>query len=99
MATAAEVTGLTWELAVKQPTVSEDEARRVEQALLAHYAGNRLASNGEIIEGASERDIMSKLAIILREGWKHRPLCRRLALSPSRHQKPRCHTKVHTHQT
>ncbi|ASQ04914.1 GIY-YIG nuclease family protein [Sinorhizobium meliloti] len=64
---AAEVTGLTWDLALKQPTASEDEARRVEQALLAHFAKHKLASNGEIIKGPSQSDIMSTMAVILRK--------------------------------
>ncbi|MFH1339885.1 MAG: GIY-YIG nuclease family protein [Pseudomonadota bacterium] len=65
---AVEVTGLTWELASKQPTGSEDEARRIEQGLLAHFAKHKLASNGEIISGPSQTDIMSKMAVILRQG-------------------------------
>ncbi|HEX8047500.1 GIY-YIG nuclease family protein [Rhizobium sp.] len=63
---AAEVTGLTWDLAMKQPTGSEDEARRIEQALLAHFAKHKLASNGEIIKGPTQSEIMSTMAIILR---------------------------------
>jgi hypothetical protein len=64
---AAEVTGLTWDLALKQPTGNEDEARRIEQGLLAHFAKHRLASNGEIIRGPSQSDIMSAMAVILRK--------------------------------
>lgn len=64
---ASEVTALTWHLALKQPAGSEDEARRIEQALLAHFAKHRLESNGEIINGPSQSDIMSTMAVILRE--------------------------------
>ncbi|WP_414815587.1 GIY-YIG nuclease family protein [Rhizobium sp. IY2] len=64
---AAEVTGLRWELAMKQPTSNEDEARRVEQALLAHFTRHKLASNGEIVKGPSQSDIMSTMAVILRK--------------------------------
>jgi hypothetical protein len=63
---ASEVTCLKWELALQQPTSSEDEARRIEQALLARFARNRLASNGEIVTGLSNLDIQSTMATILR---------------------------------
>lgn len=67
MPMASEVTDLTWELAQKQPTSSEDEARRVEQALLQKFSKNRLASNGEIITGTSFANLASALVDILRE--------------------------------
>ncbi len=63
---AAEVTGLTWNLAIQQPAGNEDEARRIEQELLAHFARHRLASNGEIIKGVKQTDLMSVLAALLR---------------------------------
>lgn len=64
---APEVTGLTWQLPLKQPTSNEDEARKIEQALLAHFAKYRLPSNGEIISGPSQADIASRMAVILRQ--------------------------------
>lgn len=48
---AQEVTGLRWYLESKQPTGSEDTARKVEQIVLSKYAKHRLASNGEIFSG------------------------------------------------
>ena len=65
---ASEVTGLTWKPACSQPTGSEDDARKLEQALLAHFSKDRLPSNGEIIRGPTETEILSKLAVILRQG-------------------------------
>lgn len=65
---AAEVTGLTWKLALKQPVASEDDARSIEQALLTHFSRHTLASNGEIIKGPAEADIQSRMAMILRTG-------------------------------
>lgn len=63
---ASEVTGLSWQLALKQPTSTEDDARVVEQALLAHFAGHKLPSNGEIIAGPSLSAILSAIATIMR---------------------------------
>ncbi|MCZ4345537.1 GIY-YIG nuclease family protein [Devosia neptuniae] len=62
---ASKVIGLTWQLALKQPTSSEDDARLVEQALLAHLARQKLPSNGEIFAGPSESAILSAIAVIL----------------------------------
>lgn len=64
---AAEVTGLTWDLVLKQPTGSEDEARRIEQALLAQFDKHKLPSNGEIVKGLTQLDVMTSMAIILRK--------------------------------
>lgn len=63
---ANEVTGLSWRLAIKQPTGSEDEARHVEQELLRRYERYRLPSNGEIIAGPTETAIWSAIGEILR---------------------------------
>jgi len=65
---ASEVTGLTWKPACSQATGSEDDARRIEQALLAHFSKYKLPSNGEIIRGPTETEILSKLAVVLRQG-------------------------------
>ena len=67
MHSAPEVTGLNWHLPMQQPTSNEDEARKIEQALLAYFAKYRLPSNGEIISGPSQADIASRMAIILRQ--------------------------------
>lgn len=63
---ASEVTGLKWQLALKQPTSTEDDARVVEQALLAHFATQKLPSNGEIVAGPSQLAILLAIAAILR---------------------------------
>lgn len=68
MHSAAEITGHAWGLVLKQPMSSEDEARAVEQALLADFAKHKLPSNGEIISGPSQSDIISRMAVILRNG-------------------------------
>ncbi|MFP1632917.1 GIY-YIG nuclease family protein [Zhengella sp. ZM62] len=62
---AGEVTGLSWRLAMKQPTGSEDEARQVEQELLKRFESNRLQSNREIIAGPTETAIMSAMVEIM----------------------------------
>lgn len=63
---ASEITGLSWQLALKQPTSTEDDARVVEQALLAQFAEHKLPSNGEIIAGPSLSAILSAIATIMR---------------------------------
>ncbi len=48
---AHEVTGLRWEVDLRQPTSTEDAARDVEQAVLRQFSSHRLPSNGEILKG------------------------------------------------
>ncbi|MBP1885710.1 hypothetical protein [Sinorhizobium mexicanum] len=63
---ASEVTGLRWQVFLKQATSSEDAARQIEQAVLARYAKHRLASNGEIIVGVDPLMVASTIADIMR---------------------------------
>ncbi|MGO7387484.1 hypothetical protein ACCT20_30030 [Rhizobium ruizarguesonis] len=65
---APEVTGLKWEVFLKQATSSEDAARQIEQAVLAKHAKHRLASNGEIIAGVDPLAIASTIADVMRNG-------------------------------
>jgi hypothetical protein len=66
-AMAPEVTGLQWRAEFKQPISSEDAARDVEQAVLARYAKNRLASNGEILAGVDPAIVQAAIATVMRE--------------------------------
>jgi hypothetical protein len=66
-AVASEVTGLVWNVYLKQPTPSEDAARSIEQAMLGKYATRRLASNGEVISGVSGTSIASTVADLMRK--------------------------------
>ncbi len=64
MAIAEEVTGLRWELGFKQPTTSEENARIVEEAILAKYS--TLPSNGEIIPGGRSTEILTEIGMQMR---------------------------------
>ncbi len=63
---ANEVTGLSWRVALQQPTSSEDEARQVEQLLLKRFEKHKLESNGEIISGPNEACIATAIADVMR---------------------------------
>lgn len=63
---AEEVTGLRWQVDVKQPTSSEDLARDVEQAVLDKFSQHRLSSNGEILRGVDPLSVGSSIALELR---------------------------------
>lgn len=63
---AEEVTGLRWQVDLKQPTSSEDVAREVEQAVLHKFSQHRLGSNGEILQGVDPISVGSAIALQLR---------------------------------
>jgi len=63
---AQEVTGLRWHVDTKQPTASEDEAREIEQAILAKYESHRLINNGEILSGVDPLMVAAEIAKIMR---------------------------------
>ncbi|NVK45931.1 MAG: hypothetical protein HWE33_06470 [Rhodobacteraceae bacterium] len=63
---AEEVTGLRWRLDAKQPTASEDTAREIEQAVLAKYEKNMLASNGEILSGVDPLMVAAEIGMLMR---------------------------------
>ena len=64
---ASEVTGLHWRAEFKQPTVSEDAAREVEQIVLARYKNHKLASNGEILAGVDPIMVQAAIANAMRD--------------------------------
>lgn len=64
---ATELTGFRWRLAARQATTSEEAARTIEQALFVRFAGQRLASNGEILRGVSPEDVLSATTSIMLE--------------------------------
>lgn len=64
---AQEVTGLRWRVDAKQPTASEDAAREIEQAVLAKYEKNKLASNGEILSGVDPLMVAASIANVMRD--------------------------------
>jgi hypothetical protein len=63
---ATEVTGVQWHLGCKQPTGSEDAARKVEQALISQFKARTLNSNGEIIRGGFPNEITAAAGVIMR---------------------------------
>lgn len=63
---ATEVTGLRWKLDLRQPTSSEDTARRLEQSVLSHYRNSKLPSNGEIPKGLDPLNVAAKIAELMR---------------------------------
>ncbi|HMT44522.1 MAG TPA: hypothetical protein PKA59_08200 [Chakrabartia sp.] len=63
---ASEVTGLRWEVDLKQPTSSEDAAREVEQIILNRFLDNRLASNGEILTRVDPMSVAVAVATEMR---------------------------------
>lgn len=58
---AHEVTGLSWEVDMAQPTASEDVARKVEQAVLSRFAKYKLPSNGEILSGVEYLTVAAEI--------------------------------------
>jgi hypothetical protein len=63
---ANEVTGLRWEVDLRQPTSTEDVARDVEQAVLKRFFSHRLASNGEILKGIDPMSVAVAVGTELR---------------------------------
>lgn len=63
---AFEVTGLRWEVDLRQPTANEDVAREIEQAVLKRFFSHRLGSNGEILEGIDPMSVAVAVGTELR---------------------------------
>jgi len=65
-ALAQEVTGMSWKLHGRQPTVSEEAARKIEQGILAHYASHKIESNDEILRDVDPDLVFAKIGSIMR---------------------------------
>lgn len=63
---ASEVTGLRWNVDLRQPTSSEEAARQVEQAVLEQFSRFRLVSNGEILRAVDPMEVAVAIGTAMR---------------------------------